>query len=246
MTDRENSISNPQSENLPLATIVSGLIVISLLTLLVGVFWTVILKKGEGEDTSQEDSRYNDWGLYENESFNLSFRYPKDWIVEDRLDCDTSPKFCGFIRVVSDSYVWELILDPTISGGRFGYSIEIVPPSDTYTSDVTPDEFKDKMVSRFITQENLEEMYGEDISNVYSLSGESWEGAVLFQDEEKGMLGFGPGEMYDDIEGNYFGIKYYYQSQTDDFSDLPLKDDETLYYMLNIFNEISSSLELGN
>ncbi len=199
----------------------------------------------EQEDEEEvEIDEYEGWETYTNEKYDMSFRYPSEWELENNLDNDDYPIDLMELKLSYDNYVWLLTFDPITTGGGFGYMFDGVWESGvSIWNVVSPAGYESTMRTVFVDPAPDDELVEEyDFNFGYN----SWGGSVLFQKGKVGeVIGFGPGQMYDEIEGNYFGVSYFYESSEDDLSDLPVKDDGSFVETLSILNKITNSIDLG-
>jgi len=203
-------------------------------------------EESETKDTSISEG-YDGWQTYESEEYKFSFKYPKDWNLEDRLICEGDN--CGYIKVTNGTYIWTLWLDPIYTGGGYGYLFDIIlPPSSVEYSKVKIGDFECMIITNYVSNSDYDKFYPDsDID--YNFGENAWGGSVIFEkdtdsksiEEQFSTPGFGSGEANDDIKGDYFSIIYSYNSQKEDYSDLPHKEDEDFKNMLIMLNKISNS-----
>ncbi|MBN2016321.1 hypothetical protein JW766_05845 [Candidatus Dojkabacteria bacterium] len=237
----------------------AAVLFVLLITAGIGAGIYLILKTKEEAPSEPDEVQdlvqdpYEGWKLYENEDYGFSFQYPSYWELTDTLDeCDEDEEYwmCGLIVVEKDNYVWRLEIDPVYTGGGWGYLFDAVfPPSVSEESTVSPAGYDSDMVTYYYSSSEAKSYYEEGGLN-WDFGDNAWGNSVLFRkaDESTGIdiaiPGFGPGDAYDDISGSYFSIIYTYNSQEDDYSDLPQKGDDKLKGMLEIMDKITNSFEL--
>jgi len=209
---------------------------------------TYFFDESEEETEEAEDSEvdeYENWQTFTHDDYSLTIRYPEGWEVDDKLSCEEYPLECGELRLSHEGYIWQLAVDPITTGGGFGYMFDgILEERRSLWSTVSPAGYESIVKSVFVDPLLSE---GVDFEPFQNINYGSWGGSVLFQRGKVGeMIGFGPGQMYDEIEGNYFGVSYFFESTMDDFSDLPVKDDEGFTEKLSILNRITNSIDLGD
>gem|GEM_PF-5588633 len=193
----------------------------------------------EDAEEEDDDDPYADWETYIETTCDVTLRYPSDWVVDDSENASM-----GLVKISKDNYVWEFGREPIVTGGGFGYMIEMVGPSAVDEVAVSPDSYDSTIVSNYVSRADLIAAYDPSIVSAYNIQANTWEGSVLFTDPDDNLLGFGPGEMYTDVNCDWFDISYMYDYQQADFSDLPVRGNATLNSMLDTMNLITNSVEL--
>lgn len=198
---------------------------------------------GEGEEVSDDDAEedpYESWSTYTDETCDYTVKYPSDWQVNA-----VSGAGYGDVTFSKDNYVWNLDYDPIVTGGGFGYMMgEPVPASTETQTTVTPDTYTATMLTKYITKQDILNSGASGVNETFGFTGEVWEGTVLFTDVDNYDFGFGPGELNNQTDCDYFGILYLYDSQAAKYTDIPAKGDATLNQMLTTMDLITNSFDL--
>jgi len=199
----------------------------------------------EEEQQTEEVDEYEGWETFSSEDYDFSFRYPSEWELEDSLESDNYPIDLKEVKLSHNNYIWLLTLDPITTGGGFDYMFEgVIENSGSLWHIVSPGGYESIMDTVFVDPPEDEDLLD---AYIYEFQYDSWGGSVLFQKGKVGeLIGFGPGQMGDEVEGNYFGISYYFESNTEELIKLPVKDDDEFKNTLAVLNKITNSVDLGN
>jgi hypothetical protein len=184
------------------------------------------------------------WLDFEQEETGISLKYPPDWSVNETCWPDNT-ELC--LEVTNDLYEWELHYDPFVTGGGFGFLFDGMSQSSSVRTRLSIDGYTAYLITSYHDGNTLAtEMDNDTIPS----DSELWGWSITFTDpNDLSTLGFGPGEMYDEIENNRWSITYRYKllipdEGAMDFSDIPLKDDPELNEAIMIMNAISESVDL--
>lgn len=184
---------------------------------------------GDVDDSMQVDPGI-EYETYENLDWGITFEYQDDWVVDTSID--------NTIRIKIGEYYWDLTVDPIVTGGGWGYLLDglsLTEQDERYTA--KPGGYSVDMVAKYydlpadFTDGDLKE-------NV-------WGGTVAWKDFSGMKLGFGLGEMYDDIDNNFFSIIYgfdIYSGGDTCWTCLPVKDDAELEKNLEIMDRMTNSV----
>jgi hypothetical protein len=212
------------------------------------------LEESDGIDVSEEEDDStsgevdtSSWETYNSAEFDISFEYPSDWTVAENCEIVVDVNLCS-IDATDGSYVWSLQFDPIMTGGGFGFLFDMAGASSSSEEmPLTVDGYDIVMVSKFYGVDDLQEIVP---NQDWPDSGEGWGWSTSFADpDDYSTLGFGPGEMYDEVETNFWAIFYRYALDYEavggvDYTVLPLRGDVDLNDAFETMNAISESLGL--
>lgn len=148
----------------------------------------VIEREGESRDILNEEKEANGEVIldqtYINEQFGVSFKYPSGWNLIDECRNLDQKNTCD-INVNYNGYKWSFEIDPPFTGFN---------AIDIRKGEVSDIEVLD------------EQLY---LISIYNQTTQAWEQSNIFQKKEgEYILGFGTGELNDNISNNYYAIRY--------------------------------------
>jgi len=191
-------------------------------------------------EDSDKDDKYKDWITYENELLEIELKHPEGWIVEDDCFARSVSESCN-IKIFKGDFEWIFEVDPVVTGGGWGFLISS-PTSGgtTFLTEVSPLGFDSFIITKYIDTAEAETYFGGQKD--FPDNVEIWENSVLFTDpEDSTTLGFGDGEMYDDVYGNFFGIFYKFSGLDE---DRPIKGAPELEENLELMDKMTNSMKI--
>lgn len=209
-------------------------------------FSIITIATGDVQDVASNVDT-SDWTSFEHEASGISLLYPPGWTAAEDCTGAVGAELCS-IKVTNDEYIWLLGYDPFVTGGGFGFLFDQIDrPSTEIRTHLSIDGYTPYLLTYYYNGGTLAVAMDND---TIPKDEELWGWSVTFTDPDVySGLGFGPGEMYDDSENNFWSITYKYNivfpnEGAKDFSDVPLKGDTNLDEAILIMNAITESVQL--
>jgi hypothetical protein len=243
LKEKSTGENTPSKEGQAKKTFLIILVVLVLVNLLVAagvVFYIMNRSEEETSEESTEELGEEEWKTYTNEIYDFEFKYPSDWeLIEENCLSEIE---CS-VTVMKDNYVWQVIVNPIYTGGGVGFILDtILPPSEVVEEKLSIADFDTRMTTWYISQSDFGEYYTSD--GEYNFHDDAWAGSLSYSKDEGGESYTTPG--FGEREDTYYAIRYTYDSQFENLSDLPHKGDEKLLEMLDTMDQITNSFEIND
>jgi hypothetical protein len=193
--------------------------------------------KNLNEDSSKQNSEIS-LSTYKNTIYGIKFDYPNDWKLKE-------DKEIKLVSVEKNNYIWEIQIDPMITGGGFGYAFDgLFPSSEVRIDEVIINGKAMKMVNFF------HDIFDHELLDTNKRG--VWGFGVLWskytENGEDNVFGFGTGNLWDTQGNDYYSIIYSYDIWNEigdpDWNMLPQKTNSEFIQMMQEMHSITNSIEL--
>ena len=189
----------------------------------------------------------NSWETYTDSIYGATFMHPPTWIIEESCEEAILTTVCS-VEATDGEYVWTLDFDPFLAGARFAYMFD--GHAEAVAEEQTPieiDGYETTMVSHYFDVDDVKESL---TTAMMPVSGEIWGGSIAFTDpEDPYTLGFGPGDMSDDVDNNLWSVRYEYKvnyaaGTPMDYTNVPVRSDVGFEKILDTLDTMTVSLDV--